>query len=117
MKIYHNPNCSKSRKTLELIKRKTSDIQIIEYLKNPLTFKEIKLILSKLNMNPIELIRTHERIWKENYKKKKMNDEQIINMMTKYPKLIERPIVTNKKKAIIGRPPENVFVLFDQEGI
>ena len=117
MKIYHNPNCSKSRKTLELIKSKTSDIQIIEYLKNPPTFKEIKLILSKLNMNPIELIRTHERIWKENYKKIKMNDEQIINVMTKYPKLIERPIVTNKKKAIIGRPPENVFVLFDQEGI
>ena len=112
MKIYHNPNCSKSRETLELIKSKTSDFQIIEYLKNHLTFKEIKLLLSKLNMKPIELIRTQEGIWKENYKKKKMNNDEIINAMINYPKIIERPIVTNKKKAIIGRPPENVLVLF-----
>ena len=113
MKIYHNPKCSKSRRTLDLIKSKKSDFQIIEYLKNPPTFKEIKLLLSKLNMKPIELIRTQEGIWKENYKKKKINDDEIINTMINYPKIIERPIVTNKKKAIIGRPPENVLVLFD----
>ena len=63
-------------------------------------------------MTTIEIIRTKEGIWKENYKKKKMNDEQIINVMVKYPKLIERPIVTNKKKAIIGRPAENILEIF-----
>ena len=112
MKIYHNPRCNKSRQALELIKSKTSNFEIIEYLNKPLKFNEIKLLLSLLKINPLELIRTQESIWKENYKEKKMTDDEIIYAIIEYPKLMERPIVTNNKKAIIGRPPENVLDLF-----
>lgn len=112
LKIYHNPRCSKSRETLAIVKNKTSNFKVIEYIKNPLTFIEIKLILSQLNIKPHELIRTQESIWKENYKEKKLTDDEIINLIIKYPKLMERPIVTNNQRAIIGRPPENVLELF-----
>ena len=114
MKIYHNPRCSKSRITLSLLASKTTEFEIINYLKKPLKFGEIKLIIEKLNIKPIELVRTNESIWKENYKKtKQLTDEEIIIAMRDNPKLIERPIVTTNKKAIIGRPPENVLSLFD----
>ena len=113
MKIYHNPRCSKSRQTLSIIKEKTSNFEIIEYLKSPLTFKEITVLLSQLNIEPIELIRTQETIWKEKYQSKKMNNEELINSIIKHPKLMERPIVATNKKAVIGRPPENVLELFN----
>ena len=113
VKIYHNTRCSKSRKALALIKSKASKVEIIEYLKNPLSFKEIKLLLSLLNITPLDLIRTQESIWKEKYNGNKMNDDEIINAVVQNPKLMERPIVTTNKKAIIGRPPENVLNLFN----
>ena len=112
MKIYHNPKCSKSRQTLELIRSKTSEFEIIEYLKNPLTAKEITVLLSQLNIKPLALVRTQEIIWRENYKGKELTDIEIINAMFENPKLIERPIVVRNNKAIIGRPPENVLGLF-----
>ena len=79
LKIYHHPRCSKSRKALSLIKNKTSEFKIVEYLKYPLKFREIKLLLSQLSMKPIELVRVKEPIWKTNYKGKKMRDNEIIN--------------------------------------
>ena len=111
LKIYHNPMCSKSRQALALVESKTSDFKIIEYLKNPLTFKEIKLLLSQLNIKPLELIRIQESIWKENYKDKKMNDDEMINAIVNHPKLMERPILIINDKAVIGRPPEKIFDL------
>ena len=112
MKIYHNPKCSKSRQTLEIIRSNTSEFEIIEYLKNPLTAKEITVLLSQLNISPIELARTQEAIWKKNYKGKELTDIEIINAMFENPKLIERPIVVRNNKAVIGRPPENILNLF-----
>jgi len=112
MKIYHNPRCSKSRQTLALLKSKTSNFEVIEYLKTPLNVEEIKLLLSKLNIKPIELIRVQESIWKENYRAKKMDNNELINIIANYPKLMKRPIVTTNEKAIIGSPPENVIALF-----
>jgi len=112
MKIYHNPKCSKSRQTLELVRNKTSEFKIIEYLKNPLTAKEITVLLSQLNIKPLALVRTQEIIWRENYKGKELTDIEIINAMFENPKLIERPIVVKNNKAVIGRPPENVLGLF-----
>ena len=112
MKIYHNPKCSKSRQTLEIIRNKTSEFEIIEYLKNPLTAKEITVLLSQLNIKPLSLVRTQEIIWRENYKGKELTDIEIINAMFENPKLIERPIVVKNNKAVIGRPPENVLGLF-----
>jgi len=112
MKIYHNPKCSKSRQTLAIIEEKTSAFEIVEYLKNPLSKEEITVLLSQLNIKPIELVRTQETIWKENYKGKELTDTKIIKIMAENPKLIERPIVVKNNKAIIGRPPENVLSLF-----
>ena len=112
MKIYHNPKCSKSRQTLEIVRNKTSEFKIIEYLKNPLTAKEITVLLSQLNIKPLALVRTQEIIWRENYKGKELTDIEIINAMFENPKLIERPIVVKNNKAVIGRPPENVLGLF-----
>lgn len=109
IKIYHNPRCSKSRQALELIKKRVSNFETIEYLKKPLEFNEIKLLLSRLEIKPIELIRTKELIWKENYKHKELNDNEIINVIINHPKLMQRPIITNKKKGIIGRSIENVL--------
>ena len=112
MKIYHNPKCSKSRQTLAIVEGKTAAFDIIEYLKNPLTTTEIRVLLSQLNMQPIELVRVEEAIWKENYKGKDLTETEIINALAENPKLIERPIVVKNNKAIIGRPPENVLTLF-----
>ena len=112
IKIYHNPRCTKSRQTLALLEKETTDFKIIEYLKNPLSFDEIKEIIEKLAIKPIDLIRKNEEIWKDNYKRKEMTDVEIIKAMEKNPKLIERPIVINEKHGIIGRPPEKVLSLF-----
>lgn len=112
IKIYHNPRCSKSRQTLALIEEKTSEFEIIEYLKKPLPFDALELILAKLNLNPIDIVRKNEQIWKENYKGKEMTGNEIISALVDNPKLMERPIVTTNNKAIIGRPPENVLSLF-----
>ncbi len=112
MKIYHNPNCSKSRKTLEIVKENTSKFYVIEYLKNPLTVEEIKVLLQQLNITASELVRTQEVIWKEKYRGKTLTENEIINIMAKNPKLIERPIIEHNNKAVIGRPPENVLSLF-----
>ena len=112
MKIYHNPKCSKSRQTLEIVRSKTSEFEIVEYLKKPLTAKKITELLSQLNIKPLALVRTKEIIWRENYKGKELTDIEIINAMFENPKLIERPIVVKNNKAVIGRPPENVLSLF-----
>ena len=113
MKIYHNQRCSKSRQTLTLIQEKGKEVEIIEYLKNPPIFEDLELILVKLAISPIDLIRHKEEIWKEKYKGKELKDDEIIQAMINHPKLIERPIVINGMKAIIGRPPENVLEIID----
>ena len=112
MKIYHNPRCNKSRKTLAILQEKGIQVEIIEYLKIPLTFEGLKLIITKLEIEPIDLVRKKELEWKENYKGKILTDNEIINIMAKNPKLIERPIVEHNNKAVIGRPPENILSLF-----
>ncbi len=111
MKIYHNPRCSKSRQGLSILKDANVDFEIIEYLKTPLSKKEITEIVGKLNIDPIDLIRKNETDWKENFKGKEMSNEQVIDAMVAYPKLIERPIVIRGDKAVLGRPPEKIVSL------
>ncbi|MFT5647370.1 MAG: arsenate reductase [Aureispira sp.] len=106
--IYHNPRCSKSRESLNLLKEKDLDIQIIEYLKTPPSPAELQKVLAKLNLTAEQLIRKSEAIYKENYKGKKLSEEEWIEAMVKNPKLIERPIVIYGEKAVIGRPLEQV---------
>ncbi len=112
MKIYHNPRCSKSRQTLEIIQQKTKDIEIVDYLTNVPTAIELTKLVRLLKIKPEGLVRKGEDIFKEKYKGKILSDEQWINAMIENPKLIERPIVINGNKAVIGRPPEKVLELF-----
>ncbi|MGB2740966.1 MAG: arsenate reductase (glutaredoxin) [Cognaticolwellia sp.] len=108
--IYHNPRCSKSRQTLALIEEKNHDVTIVEYLKTPLNVAEIKQLLSLLNVSPLEMMRTKEAEFKEQ-NLAHADDASLIAAMAATPKLIERPIVTDNTRAIIGRPPENVLSL------
>ncbi len=111
IQILHNSRCRKSRETLAIIEKNGSEIEIIDYLNNPVSKNALKNIIKKLDIKPIELIRKGEAIWKERFKDQDMNEEEIINCMIEYPKLIERPIVIKNNEAIIGRPPENVLKL------
>lgn len=111
MKIYHNPSCSKSRQTLQLIKDANAEIEIIEYLNAIPSKEELKDILEKLNLNAGDILRKGEADYKENFKGKTLSNDEWIDAMIKYPKLIERPIVVKGNKAVLGRPPENVLEL------
>ncbi len=109
LKIYHNPRCSKSRQTLQLIKDAGVEVDVVEYLKTPPTEDELRDLVNKLNL-PIEyLIRKGEKIYKTEFKGKDYSEDEWIKILAKNPKLIERPIVVNEDgEAILGRPPENV---------
>ena len=108
IKIYHNPRCTKSREGLAILKESGQEFEIREYLKDTPTLNELKEVINLLKMNPIDLVRKNETIWKESYKGKNLSDEAIIIAMIENPKLIERPIVVNNQKAIVGRPPLNI---------
>ena len=111
MKIYHNPRCSKSRQTLQLIKDSGTDVEIVEYLKEIPSTEELEMILMKLNLKPKDIIRKGEAVYKEKFKNSNFNDDEWIKIMLEYPKLIERPIVIRGNRAVLGRPPENVLEL------
>lgn len=111
MKIYHNPRCRKSREGLQLIQEAGVEIEIIKYLEEVPSKNELKEILKKLNIPAEKLIRKGESIFKENYKGQHLSNEEWINVMIKHPQLIERPIVINGDKAVIGRPPQNIETL------
>ncbi len=107
--IYHNPKCSKSRATLELLEENGISANIVEYLKAPPSVDELKDILAKLGKEPRDIVR-----------KKEANEEGIIHLdgdalveaLAEHPRAMERPIVTTKDGAAIGRPPESVLALF-----
>lgn len=107
--ILHNPRCSKSRETLQLLEENGEEIEIIRYLEDTPTREELENILNLLKIKPIELVRTKEAIWKENYKDKTLTDEEVVQAMLENPRLIERPIVIKNNKAAIGRPPKQVL--------
>ncbi|MEX0997771.1 MAG: arsenate reductase (glutaredoxin) [Flavobacteriaceae bacterium] len=108
MKIYHNPRCRKSREGLQILEDSKKEFEVVLYLENPPSEKELKSIISKLGFSPIELVRKTEADWKENFKGKDLSDDEIIKAMVSYPKLIERPIVIKGDQAVVGRPPERI---------
>ncbi|WZL89472.1 arsenate reductase (glutaredoxin) [Salinimicrobium sp. 3283s] len=108
LKIYHNTRCKKSREGLQVLEESGKDFEVREYLKDTLSEKEITDLLQKLNMAPIELVRTEEKIWKEDYRDRDLSDKELIRVMAENPKLIQRPIVETKHKAVIGRPASNI---------
>lgn len=110
--VYHNSRCSKSRCALEFLNEKNIEFEVIEYLKDIPTKAELKDLISKLNIKPEDLVRKGEDDFKENFKDKQLTDDQWIDAMIKFPKLIERPIVLKGDKAVIARPTENILNLF-----
>ena len=112
IQIFHNPRCSKSRQTLALIEEKGVQPEIILYLENTPNTDQLKNILSKLGMTARELLRKGEQDYKDNnLKDPALSEQDLIEKMTQFPKLIERPIVIKNDRAVLGRPPENVLDL------
>jgi len=109
IKIYHNPRCSKSRQGLAILQNSGKTFEIIKYLDQQLTAKQLTAIIDKLGIKAIDLVRKNEAIWKSDYKGKTLTDTAIIEAMIANPKLIERPIVINKEQAVVGRPPETIL--------
>lgn len=113
IQIYHNPRCGKSRSCLAFLDESNQDYEIIPYLTETPSFDDLKALLQKLDLQPIELVRTKEKIWIENYKGKTLSDDEIIQSMADNPILIERPIVIKNGKAIIGRDLDRVASFLD----
>lgn len=106
LKIYHNPRCSKSRAGLEYLKTKTSDFEIIDYLKKGFTKMDMQEILLKTNLKPFSLVRQKEELFKKELKGKEFTDEEWIRIICENPKLLQRPIIVAKHKAVWAQPPE-----------
>ena len=113
IQIYHNPRCGKSRNCLAFIEQSKQEFEIIPYLTETPSFDELKVLLKQLDLEPLQLVRTKEKIWIENFKGKTLTNDQIIEAMTENPILIERPIVVKDGKAIIGRDPDLVASFLD----
>ena len=111
MKIYHNPRCSKSRCALNWLEEKSFDFEVVDYMKYPLSSVEIKLILNQLNMSAKDLLRKNETEYKEFIQGKELKEDEIIDLMVKFPKLIERPVVLWGGKAVVARPLEKLIEL------
>jgi len=109
IKIYHNSRCSKSRCGLQLLEDSGKEFEVVKYLEETPSIEDLSEIISLLGISPLQLIRKGEAIWKENYKTKTLSNPELIEAMVKHPKLIERPIVINGNKAVIGRPPELIL--------
>lgn len=108
MQIYHNPRCSKSRQALSFLSEKGINVEVIEYLKTPLNKADLEMLLMKLNMEPQDLVRKTEEIYKKQLKGKQFSKEEWIQILIEHPKLIERPIVVKNNKAVVARPLENI---------
>jgi arsenate reductase len=108
--IYHNPRCSKSRQTLQLLQEQGIEPTIRLYLEDSPSAKELKEVIAKLDISPRELLRKGEDAYKENQlSNKELSDSALIKAMVEFPKLIERPIVIKGEHAKLGRPPEQVL--------
>jgi arsenate reductase (glutaredoxin) len=111
--IYHNPRCSKSRATLELLQQQGVAPVVIEYLRAPLNIAELKSLLAILKMQPEELVRKSEEVYQAVVADKNLTSAQLMAAMADNPILIERPIVVMGERAVLGRPPDNVLQLFN----
>lgn len=105
--IYHNPRCGKSRNALKELQEMKSDFEVVEYLKDVPSHEQLKDLLMKLDIKPIDLIRKKEEEFKP-YKTMEFTDDEWIQIMVEHPKLIERPIIVKGNTAKIARTPESI---------
>jgi len=111
IQILHNPRCGKSRSCLAFLEQSGKEFEIVKYLENVPTVDELKSIIQKLKISPMQLVRVKEKIWTENFKGKSLSDDEIIEAMVTNPILIERPIVINGNQAVIARPLEKAAAI------
>lgn len=110
IRIYHNPRCSKSRETLDLLRQRNIEPTIIEYLKNPPSPEELTEILKRLAISPRELMRTNEPEYKElALDRAELTDQELVQALHDHPRLMQRPVVVTEQAAALGRPPEQVL--------
>lgn len=109
IEIYHNPRCGKSREGLQILEQSGKDFIIVKYLEEIPSLEKLSQIIKFLKIKPLEIVRQNEKIWKDNFKNSNLSDDELIQIMTKHPILIERPIVINGTKAIVGRPPSKIL--------
>ena len=112
MKVYHNAHCSKSCGVITLLKQLEEQVEVVEYLVNPLSKTELIELVGLLNIRAIDLIRTSEFFFQEKYSNAELSENDCLNILVSYPELMQRPIVLNKNQAIIARPVEKVLELF-----
>lgn len=111
IRIYYNPRCSKCRETVALVTERGYTTELVEYLLNPPSKEELRDLLSKLNMQPQELLRKGEEVYKLNYSGRSLNDEEWLEVLLAHPVLMERPIVVRGNKAVVARPAEKALTL------
>jgi len=111
--IYHNPRCGKSRAALAILEESGIEPRIIEYLRTPPTAAQLRAIVAKLGIQPEQLVRKGEEVYRTQYAGKELSGSQWIEAMAKDPILIERPIIVQGEQAVLGRPPENVRQLLE----
>jgi len=113
VRIYHNPRCSKSRATLGLLEERDLDLEVVHYLESPPTAETLRALLAKLGLAARDLVRSKEPEFAESGLTLDADDDALIDLMLRVPKLIERPIVEVGNRARIGRPPEQVLELLE----
>ena len=106
--VYHNPRCTKSRQALAYLDERNQSYHVVDYLKEPLSTETLKSVLVQLGMKPEELLRKGEVTFKEQFKGKSFSDDEWIQAMIDFPKLMERPIVVKNNKAVVARPTESI---------
>jgi arsenate reductase (glutaredoxin) len=115
MIIYYNAQCSKCREAVGILEENNCKFTIREYLKKPPTKKELRELLAKIGCKPIDIVRKKESLFIKKFQKKKFEDEEWIQILTEHPELIERPIIIDGYKAVIGRPPEKIIELIKRK--
>ena len=109
VKIYHNPRCSKSRSAVQILEERGVPYEVVRYMDEPMTEEEFLELLDLLDLEAPELLRTDEKIWRENYRELELNEDELVMLMLEDPQLMQRPIVVNGSKAVVARPPGRVL--------
>ena len=112
--IYHNPRCRKSREALQLLEKKKLEFEVVKYLEQNFNVASLAKVLKMIGKKPSEVLRKNEAMWKKEFSHKNLNEQQILQLMTDYPKLIERPIVTDGKVGVLARPLENLVNFLEE---